>query len=270
MLEELRFPSVSGKFYPIDAGELASMIQNLLDSRPYPTSSGKLKGLILPHSGYEYCGEILAAGYSEMKGMIVDEVFVLGFSNFHEVDKTAFSDFKYWQTPLGKTEQSHRVTQIVMSDDPTSQDILKFDNEKHHGEHTVEIQLPFLQEIVSGEFRIIPMLAGKVSPRLLSKTFDKHIDPDDMLIVSAELSHGYPLDYAKDIDKLMIENILKMDSDFIEAEKSELTNKVGVSTIIHLARLRGWKPKLLGYFTSAEKYPDNEKVSGYAAIGFYS
>jgi AmmeMemoRadiSam system protein B len=269
-LEELRYPSVSGNLYPVDKIELDSQIVELLskDATKSPDPTLDLKAAIIPHSGYDYSGEVMAAAYKMLNGESKDEVFILANSYFHEISKTAFSDFRYWQTPLGKIEQSHRITQIVGSDDVASQDLLKMDTDRHHGEYTIEVQLPFLQTVLSGDFRIIPILLGSISPRLLGRELNKIVDPDDLIIVSAELSHGFPDEYAEDIDKQSIEKIISGDIEYITADKTELVNKSGIASLVHLSKLRGWTPYLLKY-SNVKSQDDASKSNGYVAIGYF-
>lgn len=269
-MEDVRFATVAGKFYPLDKGELQLFVEDSLSSRPSKTSqSDKLKALVVPHSGYEFCVDVMASAYSELLGRMVDEVFILAHSHFHELNIAAFSEFKYWETPLGQVQQSRRIPQIVHSDDSASIEIFRIDNDKHHGEHSIEVQLPYLQSTISGDFRIVPIILGGVSPRLVASSIEKFIDPDDLIVVPAELSHGYPVEYATDIDTQILDKIMKLDIDFITGEKCEVTNKISLAALLTIAEQNDWKPQKLSYMTSAETHPDKDKVSGYAAIGFY-
>lgn len=263
---DLKRPSsVAGQFYPLDAHELYAKVDSLMQE---DNNVGKVRALIVPHSGYDNAGEVYGSAYSTLKGASVDEVFLLGPSHYSKFDMTALSKYQQWEIPTGEVEQSHRITQIVGSDDNDAKDILRFDNEKHRSEHSIEVQLPFLHYLYKESVRIIPILVGNVSPRLLASSLAKHIDKDDLVVVSAELSHGYPMDYGEILDETALKAIEEMDTDKIMSEKFRSSLPQGVATVVELAKKHGWSPKILKYVNSAQVDGKEEKTSGYMAVAF--
>lgn len=269
-MESTRFATMAGQFYPIDPQELEGAIADMID----PTGDDiiqtkKYKAFILPHSNYKQCGQVLGEAYAKMLDREIDEVFVMTGSHFHQVEGVTFSDFDRWEIPLGYVEKSHRLEQIVGSDDSSAKDLFQIDNDIFDGEHAIEVQLPFLHYIWGEEFRLIPMIIGKSSPRLVANGLKKFVDPDDLIICSSELSHGYPADYAKDIDKLAIESILKLDVDAVMQDTFKAFSRNSIAALLELAKEKSWKPELLMYQNSSEVAKDKAKTVGYVAIGFY-
>lgn len=273
-MESTRFAAVAGQFYPIDSAELDGAIADFID----PTADDiignrKYRAFILPHSNYKSCGKVMGAGYAKMLDREIDEVFIMTGSHFHQVEGVVLSDFERWEIPTGYVEESHRRNQIVASDDSLDRDLLVKDNEIFDGEHAVEMHLPVLKYLWGEEFRIVPMIVGKASPRLVANRLSKFIDPDDLIICSSELSHGYPEDYAVDIDKRAIDAILSFDVNTVMHESFKAFAPTAIASLIEIAKDKGWKAELLDYSNSASisrSRANSAKTSGYVAIGFYS
>ncbi|WKZ30966.1 MAG: AmmeMemoRadiSam system protein B [Candidatus Dojkabacteria bacterium] len=269
-MERTRFAAVAGQFYPLDPAELEGSIADMLDpSAEDIIDSRRFKAFILPHSSYKQCGVVMGAGYAKLLEREIDEVFVMSGTHFHQAEGVIMSDFSRWETPLGYVEESHRRNQIAGSDDSAAQNLIQQDNDPFDGEHAIEVHLPVLQYLWGEEFRFLPLIIGKGSPRLAANSLVKFIDPDDLIICSSELSHGYPADYAKDIDKRAIDSILKLDVDAILHDSFKAFSINSIATLVEIARLKVWKAELLMYKNSSEFVKNDSKTSGYVAIGFY-
>lgn len=269
-MNKTRFAAVAGQFYPLDPTELEGAISDFIDPTGHDVISNvKYRAFIFPHSSYKQCGSVMGEGYAKLLDHEIDEVFMLTGSHFHQVEGVVLSDFTRWETPLGYVEESHRRDKIVSSDDISSHDLFQQDSEIFDGEHSIEVHLPFLQYLWGDEFRILPMVVGKSSPRLVASTLVKHLDPDDLIICSSELSHGYPADYAKEIDKKSIEAILRLDVDAVLDNTFKSFSQNSIATLLEIARLKSWKADLLLYQNSSEIAKREVKTVGYAAIGFH-
>src|SRR4030042_143568 len=143
----IRPPAVAGQFYPDNPLELKQMISRFINEAGIEKTEKKLKALIVPHAGYNFSGPVAAYGYKliQENQLKQSRVFLLGPSHNFDVKKPVVCSFDYWQTPLGKIlAQSQNLN-------------LETFDEAHLGEHSLEVQLPFLQTVLK-DFTISPIL----------------------------------------------------------------------------------------------------------------
>jgi hypothetical protein len=178
------------------------------------------------------------------------------------------AQFKTWETPLGKVEQSARCSEISKIDEKTDKPIFSDDCDVHLDEHCLEVQLPFLQKVLDPNFKIIPMLIGEVSPRTVAKTLDGLIHEDDLIVVSSDFSHYFEYEKAKELDKKTIDAILALNTDLIDTIDCEACGYKAIAVLIEIAKLRGWKPVLIEYINSGDVTGDKGRVVGYAGVAF--
>lgn len=271
-MEINRPAAVAGTFYKLDEHELYaqldSFVFDLKAREKIPVPKGKVKGLIVPHSGYELAGDVYGAAYSLLQKQSVDEVFILGFSHYSDLEDTVFADYQQWEIPLGKLEQSHKIKHMVKSDDSIAHDIFHGGHEKHAREHSIEVQLPWIYYLYKELARIIPIIVGRVSPRILASHLSPFIDADDIVIAAAELSHGFPTDYAEVIDATAISAIIELDTDTVTGKKFKSSASQNIATMIELAKMNNWKPHLVKYQNSQVHPDDPTKTVGYFAVAF--
>ncbi|MBD3329209.1 AmmeMemoRadiSam system protein B [Candidatus Dojkabacteria bacterium] len=288
MNQMIRPPAVAGKFYPLNKDELQKQIDDdfeeasdLIKHVELPEGK-KPRALIVPHAGYLYSGVVAAAAYSQVKEATYDEVFLFGSSHAGLFDGIALSDYKEWDTPLGRVQASSQVEKIAESDDAIRQNIF-IENTIHKPEHSLEVQLPFLQVAIGDKFSIVPGLVGDGSPRILADSIDNFVEKDDLIIVSTDLSHYHDTLEAEELDEFAIKSILNLDSEPFEnatksmsAQDSELIQRSAeacgasaVALLIEIAKKRKWSPKRILYMNSGDITGNNFRVVGYAAVGFY-
>ena len=159
----IRLPVVAGSFYPADKNHLRDQIKNFLSkARKEP---GTPKIIILPHAGYEYSGQTAGWGYKQLtryKSAPGLKIILLGCSHRAFFTGAAVYDQDSWQTPLGKVEIDEKLTQKLIK----SSQFIKSNLETHSQEHSLEVQLPFLQVILK-DFKIIPILLGQTNHQML-------------------------------------------------------------------------------------------------------
>jgi len=276
-MRKLRPNIGSNIFYPGDKHELTAVVNTYINSdlqedkrtqEGVDISDKKIKAILVPHSSYEYSGKLLGQGYGLVKNQTIDEVFILGVTNFSKFDGALVSSFSKWETPLGYVEQSHRISQIISSDDNKIKDLLQSDQTKHLGEQSIEVQLPFIK-IISKESRIIPMLLDKVSPRLMADVLNPLIDKDDLIVGSVELSQGFPKDYAEVLDATSIDAILDLDTDRIMNERFQSTGSTVIATIVEIAKQHDWHVGVIDYMNSSKIDNNEDKTVGRMCIAFY-
>ena len=246
----VREPAVAGKFYPDDPEELKRMINGYLNEASVTEIKGTLKGLIVPHAGYVYSGPVAAYGYKLLEGKNPGRIIILGPSHYAQFPGLAESGHKGWSTPLDITE-TFSIGNI--SKYPAA----------HRSEHSLEVQLPFLQVVLEDkEFTVDPILTGMISPEEGAAILEKE---DAFLIVSSDLSHYNPYDAAKELDARTVELIERMDiPGFIQF--GDACGKMGILIAIELAKRKGWKIKALHYANSGDTAGPRTEVVGYAAL----
>ena len=144
MDKEIRKSAIAGTWYPGDPATLAGDIRNYLKKVPPQAIGGPVVGLVSPHAGYVYSGQIAAHGYRLIEGQRYDAVVVIGPSHrtlFHGASVFASGGY---ETPLGVVPVDRELAAAVLEADP----VLNSDRKPHAAEHSVEIQLPFLQVVL--------------------------------------------------------------------------------------------------------------------------
>jgi len=204
-------PILAGIWYPEDPGVLSKEIKNFLSKVPSPSIKGKILAIVSPHAGYRYSGQVAAHGYKAIQGKKFDDVILIGSSHRAYFKGIALYPKGVYKTPLG----------VVPVDEALSQEIMKKSHlvtaipEAHMHEHSLEIQLPFLQKVLKN-FKLVPMIMGDQSWETsvaLSQAITSSINDRRVLIVaSSDLSHFYTYEEAVKLDDLLIEHISNMDT----------------------------------------------------------
>ena len=254
-----RKAAVAGSFYPGKKKALSEMISAFRkDCVKTPKLKGELRGLIVPHAGYIYSGIVAAAGYALLasKKKQPKKIVLVGPSHNAYFLGLARAPSTDWETPLGT------VSAGAIEDLCGKSSTVIPSEEAHAKEHCLEVQLPFLQEVMHKAFTIYPVLTGEISPYAaadyLSKAFE---DRNAFLIVSSDLSHYLPYDKAKQTDALTNGIIDRLDFD--NALKIDACGRTGIRIGMHLAYKLGWKISLADYKTSGDTAGDKDRVVGY-------
>jgi AmmeMemoRadiSam system protein B len=293
MMERIRPAAVAGSFYPRDAEQLRQTIEALLAQATFPSLEGKLRGLIVPHAGYRYSGPVAATGYKMLQTLTPDpstppwpslctgrervgtregcpkggvraspRILLLGPAHYVYFVGAATLEADAWETPAGLVKTAKEiVTQAV------KRGHLQNNPEAHTPEHSLEVQLPFLQMIFT-DCEIFPILTGECDYRGLARTLSPYIDELDLVIVSSDLSHYHPYEEAVERDALAHRAIESLDVTLME-DRVEACGKTAILALMKIARDRGWKAKLLDYRTSGDTAGDKLRVVGYGCYAFY-
>lgn len=257
---QIRPAMFAGKFYPDDEDKLQKDIEDYLDKAQPKNDKRKLRALIVPHAGYKYSAPVAAYAYKVLKEYSVEKIIILGLSHNMAFPGLGLSNFSHWRTPLGL------IRSINISENFQNDMYIRLLNESHLYEHSIEVQLPFIQS-VQEDANIIPISTGRSNDiKDLAKSLKTVIDNDTILIVSSDLSHYLSYEDANERDKETIEKILKLKSDI---KGDEACGAVGINILIELAKLSDWEPELLDYRNSGDTSGDKDKVVGYSSIAFY-
>ncbi len=275
-MSEIRRPAVAGQFYPGDREELLGVLDALFSYAPTPEAvNGELMGLISPHAGYAYSGTVAAAGYKLVKGLPIKNVVLLGPSHQAVFSGVAAYPSGKWVTPFGEIEvNSEFVAEL------TSRSKTIFPNTIFHtAEHSIEVQLPFLQYILDEEFRIAPLLVGAVTMELIEEAADVLAEAlegldDWILIMSSDLYHGYSYEECRITDSKTIAHILDLnESEFymcIKQGECEACGYGGITIGMKALKKLGVNSAMLNFYTNSAEITGNYVgyVVGYASISF--
>jgi len=267
-----RKPAVAGAFYPASERELRQLIDELLMRSPKVQVEGEIKGLISPHAGYVYSGIVAACGYNLIKGRNIKRVILLGPSHTSYFRGIAVYPEGEWETPLG----------IVPIDDRTARKILKSGSpffeapHLHEAEHSLEVQLPFLQSVLEN-FSTIPLLFGFgdtddfISAAGILSELAR--EKGTLLLASSDLYHGYSYEEAVETDSYTLKLIKEGNpvnfAGAISAEKAQACGGWSIVTLMEAMRQIGAVPKLLYYANSGDITGiKTGYIVGYGSVAF--
>lgn len=261
--KDVRESIIAGSWYPGRKEDLIKAVDGFLKNVA-AEKLGKTKALIAPHAGYVYSGQVAAYSYGQIKEGKYKKVIILAPTHHFSFRGAALSDKTHYRTPLGEVPISD-VSREMMKECK----LIKFVPHADEQEHSLEIQLPFLQRVL-GVFEVIPLVIGQLSEsdrEELAGLLIRHLDEDTLIVASTDLSHYYPYDTAVDIDKECTDAVVKLDID--KAEGCEMCGINPVLVTMMIAKKLSWKTKLLKYENSGDVTGDTTGVVGYAAIAFY-
>ncbi len=260
----IRKPAVAGYFYPADPKELLSMLDamvpELSDEAVSPVA------LVVPHAGYIYSGPFAGQGYALLKPRskrgVPPTVWVLAPSHFYPFQGVSVGPYTHWETPLGMVTVSPKAQQLLHS----APGLITDDPLPHVREHSLEVQLPFLQYVL-GNFYLVPLSFGDVDIPSIAEVIMHHLDQEDIVIVSTDLSHYYPDHIARQLDRETLE--VALSGDWKGLLSREACGRYPWATGVYLANQKGWNPKVIAYGTSADTAGDASSVVGYATVGYW-
>lgn len=255
----IRFPAVAGTFYPGDGDELARMVR-LFIKQAKPALVKNLRALIVPHAGYVYSGPVAATGYKLLEKQKFSRVIGLGPSHYAAFVGAAEDASDGWQTPLGIV-QTGRISKFARSG------AVNCFPQAHVPEHSLEVQLPFLQSVLGADFIFYPVLTGEVYPSVLADALEPALGDDCLLLISSDLSHYFPYEEAVKRDGLT--NRIIQSLDLKNAQLIDACGKTGIITAMHIAKTKKWGARLLDYRNSGDTAGPKSNVVGYSAIAFY-
>lgn len=261
---------VAGAFYPADKAELNQMVgQFLKNVEPQTKKYKNVVALIVPHAGYIYSGQTAAYAYKQIEGMDFDTVILLGPCHRSFFQGASVWNGGDWETPLGDVPVDLELAEAIRAEDKSFQ----ISKTAHLGEHSIEVQLPFLQKVIKN-FKIVPILLDDTNPencRLLASSIAKNIRGRKVLMVaSTDMSHYYPDKVAREMDNYTLEALKEKDAQVmfktLESKKGEFCGGAGVLTVLEAASLLGGNElEVLKYANSSDATGDKRKVVGYSA-----
>ena len=273
MKEEIRRPAVAGSFYPADPPTLSRQVREFLNRAPKEEIPGEIIALVSPHAGYLYSGQVAAQAFKLIEGRSFDAVVVVAPSHRLYFQGASVYDRGGFETPLGIVPVDRELCRKIM----TENEILRFLPQGHSEEHSLEVQLPFLQEAL-GNFSLVPIVIGDQSFATCQKAglaIGRGVKGKNVLLVaSTDLSHFHPYDRAVKIDQVLLEDIRAFDPEKLlqdlEGGKGEACGGGPVIAVMIASKELGAnESRVLGYRNSGDVTGDRSGVVGYAAAVFY-
>ncbi|MCM8766889.1 MAG: MEMO1 family protein, partial [Candidatus Omnitrophica bacterium] len=268
LMEKIREPVVSGYFYPSGKAHLLRMLETFID-RNLPKE--KVISAICPHAGYIYSGKTAGLTYSKIE--IPQTIIILGPNHTGYGEPYSVSDHDKWLTPLGEVEVDKELVEKLVK----KSRYLQKDEIAHIREHSIEVQIPFIQ-FLKKQFKIVPItLMGYVDNpawyeigEIIAEVI-KEEKKDFLIIASSDMTHYEPKKIAEEKDNYVIEAICSLDEDQvikrIEEKDVSMCGYSGVIVSIVASKILGAKEgELVYYTTSAETSKDYSQVVGYAGI----
>ncbi len=271
--KKIRSPAVAGMFYENSPDVLRNNIVKLLDKAHVPASVQAVCGIVAPHAGYIYSGQTAAHAYKILKGKKYDCIVAIGPSHREYFDGISVYPGDAYRTPLGEVPVNCEIRSELIN---SNKSIFSAD-EGHRMEHSVEVQLPFLQFLFK-DLSFVPVIMGDQRRELcyeLSDALAKVLEHRNVLMVaSSDLSHYHPAGEAEMMDKKVIRAIEKFDPDaFISSLEEESFEACGggpVAVVMKTALKMGAKrAEVLNYSNSGDITGDRRSVVGYLAAAFY-
>jgi len=266
---KVRPAAVAGMFYPDDPRGLRAMVERCLDDArdsqgcPRVGTGVGLAAVIVPHAGYVYSGSTAGLAYILLESLAdkVKHVVVVGPTHRVGVRGVALPDASGMATPLGVVPLWEAGVERALA-----QPYVLVSEVVHAQEHSLEVQLPFLQ-VVLPEVDVLPLAAGWVEPSVVADVLAAVWADDVLVVISSDLSHYHRYDQARAIDRATMDQILALDP---SVDHDQACGATGVDAIILAAQQRGLTPRLLGMCNSGDTAGDKSAVVGYAAVGFYT
>ncbi len=266
----VREPAVAGMFYPGNRTELASAVDKYLAEAHSPVleSLNGVRAVIAPHAGYIYSGPTAGYAFKALqRSLPAGETTIYLMAPAHRVwfDGLSTGDYARFDTPLGSLPVDEERVSALRESDALYQTLPT----AHQSEHSLEVQLPFLQRI-SDSLSLVPLLFGQVDARAVGRQLADRLrdEPDARVVVSSDLSHFERYEKAREKDQAFLQDLLASKSAAVEKNRDGACGRTPIVALIEIATRLGWTPHLLDYRNSGDTAGDKQRVVGYAAIAY--
>jgi len=266
--KNLRNSILAGSWYPGDKKTLSRMVEDLLSRVKTGSMEGELTALIVPHAGYIYSGQVAAYAYSLIQGMNFQRVILIGPSHRTGFKGASINLQSGYKTPLGIVPVDQELAKKLID----TSDQIRWVPKAHAREHSLEIQLPFLQTVLS-DFQIVPIIMGEQDFKTCSDLAESLFRVTGtmgniLLLASSDLSHFHDYNRAKELDMRFIKHVREFDPNGLASALSsgfcEACGGGPSITVMLAAQRRGANRALiLKYANSGDVTGDHSRVVGY-------
>lgn len=258
----IRPSAVAGTFYPFNKQILERDVRLLLNEVKPITRLDVPKAVIVPHAGYIYSGPTAAVAYASLaaaKGKI-QRVVLLGPVHRVSVRGLALPGVDAFETPLGNIELDQAAISSI-----TGMPQILVNSAAHALEHSLEVQLPFLQTVL-GDFKLVPLAVGDATPAEVAAVLDKLWGgAETLIVISSDLSHFLPYHVAQSVDQNTVQSILQMRGPITHEQACGGTP---INGFLMSAERHHLYPQLLDIRNSGDTAGDKNRVVGYASFAF--
>lgn len=271
---KVRPSPIAGIWYPADAARLAEQIDGfLLGAAGAEQLDGEPVAVIAPHAGYRYSGRTAGYAFHSVIGHSYDLVVVVSPLHGYHPAEVLTTSHKAYATPLGTVEVEQNALQLLMSSYEESTGLV-VESLANDGEHSLEIELPFLQRALTGSFKLLPLMVRSISPHVLMGLGRSMAAVakgwKTLLVASTDLSHFYPENTANALDRVMMGHFEAFSPEgVLDAEQRGTGFACGagaVAAVLWASSFMGANNvKLLHYSNSAAETGDRRSVVGYGA-----
>ncbi len=265
----IRLPAVAGRFYPADVVELTQQIETLAEAGA-PAEKLRARGCLVPHAGYRYSGHVAVAVYRRLE--LPARYVILGPRHYPQGEALAILSEGAWQTPLGEA----RIDSALAAELKRTCSVLREDSVAHRCEHSLEVQLPFLQRL-AGEFRFVPIAVGPVRlstleelGRALAEVVAAQREPI-LVVASSDMNHYESDQVTRVKDRKALDKLLALDPrglyDTVQRDSITMCGYGPAVVMLTAAReLGATRAELVRYATSGDATGERDEVVGYAGV----
>ena len=259
----IRQPAVAGSFYPGDKHQLQGLIEEYLENKDHLQHETNIKALIVPHAGYIYSGPIAASAYRLLKNRCghIRRVVLLGPSHRIALRGIAVPSDDAFHTPLGDIPLDKAGIALMLT-----QPQVKILDQAHAYEHSLEVQLPFLQSVLT-EFCLLPIVVGAIDAEAVAALLRLVLnDENTLIVISSDLSHYHPYQQACAIDQHTSEQI---EAKNWHLQGEQACGAYPLNGLLKLAAEKSWSINTLDQRNSGDTAGDKDRVVGYGAYVVY-
>jgi len=264
---------IAGTWYSADSDRLQQTVDDYIKNATLPDLPGEVVGLVAPHAGYRYSGGVAGYAFKAVKGQTYDVVVVISPMHQYYTKPILTSAHPAYHTPLGDIPLAEN--KLADINDALNNKIgIELSPISHDQEHSLEIELPFLQRALKGDFSLIPIMLREQN-RQLSKALGHVLaeslqDEECLLVASSDLSHFYPESQANQLDKAVLQKLADFSPDGLfdlkDQGKGHACGLAAIAAVLWAAKEMGATDvTVLDYDTSASSTGDQSSVVGYGA-----
>jgi AmmeMemoRadiSam system protein B len=276
-MDRVRAHAVAGSFYPSDAEELKALLDECFESSPLgpkgtQSPSPQVMAGMVPHAGYVYSGPCAAHLYARLDPSI-QRVILVGVNHRARGHRAALSPWEFWQTPLGTVRVEEQANEFLQA----RVGFLDKDDSAHAREHSIEVQLPFLQRIL-GDFSLVPISLSRLSTEECAELAAAVAElytvgtsgPKTVILASSDLNHYLSSEEIIALDRLALEQVLGLNAagllQVVEQENLTMCGVLPTAVMLFAAKTIGARTaRLLKHCHSGDVSPMSEVV-GYASV----
>jgi len=275
-----RQPAVAGQFYPAEPQELRNQLQGLFRRAVPPKGAKNVLAVIVPHAGYVFSGEVAASGFNQIDpDKKYENIFIIGSSHQVAFDGAAVYTKGDFLMPMGKVKVNVDLGKELVRKNPLFTDR----PDAHLYEHSLEVEIPFLQYRLKHDFQIVPIVIGTHAPETcarIAETLKPYLNARNLFVVSTDLSHYPNYEDAKKVDRLTLDAIASNSPETLlrtlkENDRKNIprlaTSLCGWTSVLTLLYMTARDPSItytiVDYRNSGDSiYGDHVRVVGYGAV----